>query len=926
MFKRALCLAVLLSLVACGHTADPAPVEQPADLLPVLPQPIEHRLDRDAEKRNRDDRRAWIESMHRSAPDVDWRELESANGRLEQQRRNALGRAGSFAGATSHWTEVGSSNQAGRMHATAISSDGQKLYAGSSRGGVWRGNLDGTGWEPLGDNLYGGVHELVVLPGENMGEPDVIVAVTDGGLIHVSRDDGLVWEVPTGIGSLSNIRGLDRLQDPQNTILLYGRGSSTGNLPTLFASTDYGRTFSQRWQGAQAYLGSMWVPRIGAAAANHVYMVDDGDLLTSVNGGLDFESIGAISTTSDRAVLTGSEAGGPTLYAAVRSGGQWQLYRSLDAGRTWLFRYTINDFWESLNASIVDDDIVAFGGVEVHRSTNGGNAFSKVNNWGDYYGDPVNKLHADTPGLQAWPDPQQAGQEIWYVSTDGGLYESRNGLAGVFNLSQHGLGVSQYYSTLSSRGDWDLIAAGAQDQGYQHGLVQHLAAPGPASPLEQLISGDYGHLTSGDGTHGLVYSTYPGFILIQDGPASPPLHTADFPGGATNAWLPPVVADPLDPETFYFCAEKLYRFDRTSTSSWASSEHSAQLFGGPSVSGSYMSALAFAPTDPQRAYAVNDTGRLFFSTDHGVTWNESTDSAPGDHYFYGNAITVHPTNPLEAAVGGSGYSNPGVIRTTNGGVTWQAEASGLPATLIYSLVYAEDGSGDLYAGSETGAYRWDRQTGLWQNIMDNEAPATTYWSVESVNDGGTIRYGTYGRGIWDYSIVSNDRDGDGVGDALDVCPNNDDPVQVDADVDGHGDSCDNCPAVANVDQIDADNDLVGDACDCLPFDETAALAPPDVNGLHFDEPQYLVWDPLEGEAGAGTEFVFARGTLGEFPIGPGSSCLTTTLEDTTIFDGSTPAPGSGYWYLIWGSNECGHGHLGTWGATDQDRSLPACIP
>jgi hypothetical protein len=161
--------------------------------------------------------------------------------------------------------------------------------------------------------------------------------------------------------------------------------------------------------------------------------------------------------------------------------------------------------------------------------------------------------------------------------------------------------------------------------------------------------------------------------------------------------------------------------------------------------------MAFAPTDAQRAYAVTNAGQVFVSDDHAVTWLNTTSAAPGQHYFYGNSIAVHPTNKDEVVIGGSGYSTDGVIRSIDGGQSWFGESTGLPSTLVYDVTYAPDGSGDLYAATEAGAYRWDRISGQWANIMGIEAPLTTYWSVEAVQP-NIIRYATYGRGIWDYAI------------------------------------------------------------------------------------------------------------------------------------------------------------------------------
>ena len=74
-----------------------------------------------------------------------------------------------------------------------------------------------------------------------------------------------------------------------------------------------------------------------------------------------------------------------------------------------------------------------------------------------------------------------------------------------------------------------------------------------------------------------------------------------------------------------------------------------------------------------------------------------------------------------------------------------------------------------------------------------------------------------------------DFDFDGVGDRCDVCPELGGDVQVDTDGDGRGDACDNCPEVANVTQVDSDGDGYGDACQPEPTDEDQDGAPADVD-------------------------------------------------------------------------------------------------
>lgn len=695
-----------------------------------------------------DERRAWIERRHRTAPGVDWRAIELANGEREMARRNALRARGALA-ATTPWTEVGSKNLAGRMWCAALASDGFTVYSGSDLGGLWRGDLAGSAWTPLGDNLYGGVYEVVSIPGEFPGDPDVLLIEGASNSIRVTRDEGATWETPAGLGSYTEVRGIARLQTSPPTFVVLVQNSIGGGSAALFASTDYGRTFTKRYQHGSAGKSALWVPRRGAAAASGVYLFVKGACFRSVNGGSSFAPLGVADAGASDCILTGSEAGAPTLYVALSSGGTWKLWRSDDGGASFVNPFTIGGFYGTLCASSFNPSIVMWGDIEAHRSTNGGSNFSIVNPWGAYYSNPAQKLHADIFGFDVFVDPGNPSNDLWFFGTDGGLYKSTDFGATVQNLCLSGLGVSQYYSTLTSKVTPKLIQAGSQDQGYQRGTYTVSSGPGPSTDFAQLISGDYGHLTSSDGSHARVISTYPGFILLAEGETSANLSTLSFPSGASSDWLPGVVADPLDSKVFYFLGNQLWKYVRQSNGTWVSSLHSAQSFA---IGGSFLTALAFAPADPNRVYAVNDGGRIWYSTDHGVSWTPSASSAPGQQYFYGNAIAVHPSNPLECAIGGSGYSTSGVVRTTDGGVSFQPEAAGLPSTHVYALAYASDGSGDLYAGTQQAALRWDRAAAQWSSLSTLGAPITLYWSLEIVDGGATARFGTYGRGIWDYAI------------------------------------------------------------------------------------------------------------------------------------------------------------------------------
>jgi hypothetical protein len=704
-----------------------------------LPQPTEHHQSDDAENHNKIARKQWIEQMHRTAPGVNWRAIEQANGKQLQQRRNEF-LSQMNRNESSPWTETGSRNQAGRMHAVALSADGDSLYGGSSGGGVWKGSLWGDDWRPLSDNLYGGAHGLAVAGGVS-GNPEVVTSITDNGLVNFSEDGGATWRKPLGLPvSVNEAKRVAHDPSDPNRVYLMLRPY---NAMVLYLSSDAGRTYTHVYSLNTA-AGDFWIDRVNGG---DIYIMLGNQLRVSHNQGNDWTIVGSIAQYSiSQVVLTASEAGAPQFYAALKTGTQWSLHMSYNGGTDWVFKYEINDFWNTLCASITDRNLILFGGVELWRSVDAGTSFSIINNWWDYYDDPLNKLHADLPGLDCVMT--DAG-ESFYIATDGGLYRSDDGVATVTNISLTGLGVSQYYDTHTSINDPDLILAGAQDQGYQR---SDRANGDQTREFDQLISGDYGHMTSGDGSHNIVFSIYPGFVLVQSGALNPTLPgLLDFPIGEEHSWMPNIFANPNNNRQFYFCATHLYKgvWLGDSAVSYVPSDQNFAVDGSR-----YLTAVSISPVNHDQRLAVTDIGRLWYSFDGGDNWTDSGFSGPDAHYFYGTTIVHSHTDPLKAWVGGSGYSGPAVYRTDDGGITWTHISTNLPSTLVLDLALEGPENEVLYAATEAGPYRYDDYLKQWEYIGDTGAPLTTYWSVEGVPADQLMRFGTYGRGIWDYDVTS----------------------------------------------------------------------------------------------------------------------------------------------------------------------------
>ena len=126
-------------------------------------------------------------------------------------------------------------------------------------------------------------------------------------------------------------------------------------------------------------------------------------------------------------------------------------------------------------------------------------------------------------------------------------------------------------------------------------------------------------------------------------------------------------------------------------------------------------------------------------------------TGPGAHYFYGSTIWASQNELGKVIIGGSGYSNNPVFISYNHGQSFQNFSDGLPNTMVFEI----DGTLTdqvLFAATELGPYAYVDGEDEWINIMGFSAPDQTYWSLEYVPEIHTARFGTYGRGIWDFII------------------------------------------------------------------------------------------------------------------------------------------------------------------------------
>jgi len=717
---------------------------------------------------NQTKREAWFERMHRTAPGTNWRAIERET---EFQRNDERIRAGHFgvnqrsgglesiAGGklTGTWKERGSLNQAGSVLNTEYVASTDKIWLISGGGTLFKGGREGSNWEVINQNVQfsGGLLKFV-----STDEGRRLLAPI-GRLPHYSDDDGLTWTASTGIpiaDGWGNIRDAIVLEDSLNTIYTLSKPDYWADIK-LYKSVDKGESFQEIHNFGTNDFNQFKL--VKPHHSNEVYLAERGNTTTLYQINSTTDELEQLSTSDEflfinsRANLTATKVDDETIFYAYNSDNE--VWKTADFGITWEYRGTMESSpWSvGLYVSPSDSAVLFMGEVNCSRSMDGGQTWQLVNEWWEYYDNVENKLHAD---IMLFNECQTAdGEDFLLVSNHGGLNVSYNDLYYLTNLGLEGLNVSQYYSVKSSPLNPYYVFAGTQDQGFQIGDVYGT----DIANFDQIISGDYGHIVFSNNNIDL-WTVYPGGSVSFYRNAINGQLTSwyELESDDESVWLPPLMESPDESEEAIYMAggnmnggEGSYLIKLTSPSN---NEIQATQFDFDFKSNSIngvLTAIEYSPLNDQKFFAATSNGRFFYSEDEGENWEQSLNFVNEGHYLYGQTIYASKIEEDVVYLGGSGYSNPAVFRSTNGGQSFAPFSEGLPNTLVFEITSNADET-MLFAATEAGPYVYLFDEQQWFSMAGLCAPSQTYWSVEYIELLNTVRFATYGRGAWDFEIGS----------------------------------------------------------------------------------------------------------------------------------------------------------------------------
>lgn len=773
-------LALALLLYACSEPTTPElPLRAPIELVDAD--------EADGEEKETS-REKWEEAFHRAAPGTDWRKLEAHNAMARhRKRRNAPRQKGleDFADGllTGEWFERGSKFTAGSVFDVVQDpDDANALFIMSAGGSIWQMDYAQEEYTLVNHDIYFDRDYLGMVPtpaGRNL------LAYSNDVPMY-SSDDGENWEFasifrdgdPLNVDQLTNFFSPQIVDEAAYTTLQIDRGRYE-----VYRSTDGGQSYV-------SFISPPFQDIAGDLTITHLYspsgterlfvllkrMYDEplvqlyeleqtnmGDFSYRLVTSMDIET-----TDFYRArIAAANQADTSGLRIFIQADDQ--LFRSDNDGQTFREMPRLDKTpwrYQSIYVRPSDPDFVAWGAVELYVSRDGGETFAYPNRWFDYYDDPVRYLHADIMRLKEIEDP--AGGTQMLVSNHGGLNQLDPADSMWYSVAQEGLNVAQYYDVRTNPGNPLEVYAGSQDQGFQV-----LPDDGDGTDIMggyQWFSGDYGHISFAEEGN-IFFTAYPfglvfGFYdVLEDEGNNLSFTRFELESPDEFAWIAPMMSPPREDGRVvlymaggsadtartgsFLVAVELDRDPDSPT--YGDMLATDKPFDFLDAAAGNLTALTYSPLNPERFYVATSEGRFFTSDDEGENWTETLNFLPSGWYLYGQAIHASKTEAETVWLGGSGYSNPPVWRSTDGGENFFPMSEGLPPTVVHGLA-ANATESLLFAATEAGPFVFVASEERWFDLAGQFAPTMRYYSVEFLEEENLARFGTYGRGAWDFQV------------------------------------------------------------------------------------------------------------------------------------------------------------------------------
>jgi photosystem II stability/assembly factor-like uncharacterized protein len=689
------------------------------------------------------------------------------------------------------WTSLGPGNIGGRTRSIILHpTEHQRFWLGSVGGGVWQTLDGGASFSPVNDLMANlAVSAMVMDP----TDANIIYAGTGEGFYNVDAlrgagifrtTDGTNWsQIPSTKGA--DFFYVNRLAiSADGKVLLAAtrrpEDSSTGG---IYRSEDQQRTtWSKRLPGDFADIDFHPTDSNKAIASG----LSDGQAYYSTDGGKTWTPASHPGQWSGRVEVAYSKKNPSIVYASVNIN-RGEIWRSSDGGRSYVKKGTALAGGAAVNylgqqgwydnviwaGDPTDENLVIVGGVDLWKSTNGGDTLIDISTWWD-----SRSAHADHHVIATHPGFNGTTNKTVFFGNDGGIYKTDdiytvgnnsqpprfNGWKGLNNT----YGVTQLYGAAGNVQSGTIVA-GAQDNG-----TLRYTKTGGSEKWTEMFGGDGGFCAADPADQNIFYGeyVYGNVHRSNDGGATSEYISGQYWNGAAWVWKPipysirdseqqqalfiaPFVLDPNDANRMLVGCRSLWR---TTNAKAALTNATGPRWTPikPPAGGQPISAIGIASGAADLIYVGHSTSGDVFKTTNGTsatpTWIK-VDDQPGSSLpnRFCTRLVIDPRNHEIVYALFGGYSRGNLWRTMDGGQRWANIGNALPEAPVRTLAIHPNRSDFIYVGTEVGVFASEDSGATWSPT--NEGP--TSCSVdELIWMDKTLVAATHGRGIFTIDLAT----------------------------------------------------------------------------------------------------------------------------------------------------------------------------
>jgi photosystem II stability/assembly factor-like uncharacterized protein len=380
-----------------------------------------------------------------------------------------------------------------------------------------------------------------------------------------------------------------------------------------------------------------------------------------------------------------------------------------------------------------DADVVLCGGVDLHRTKNGGSTWETVTLWYADRNQHSNYAHADQHGIIFHPTVP----DLVLAVNDGGLDISEDG-GDTWENRSAGLATNMFYDLAVAASDADTYGGGMQDNG------TWLTLDGTPQNFVEMTGGDGGFcaIDPSDARH--IYTSSQ-FMRINRFRSSDGWATDIGPNeNGPRPWMAFIAMDPATPRRVFVGSTRLWR-TTDDGNNW--SDVSDVL------DGSFVTCIEVSRADSDRVYVGTEYGGIFRSEDGGTSWTGNTASS----ILPGRTITrlrspAQDADILYATVANFGTSH--LYRSTDAGDTWEdVDLARLPDAPYHAIVIPSYDPDTIFIAGDSGVFVSRDGTATWENLT-LDLPTVMVVDLALDEASTTLIADTYGRSTWRLDVSS----------------------------------------------------------------------------------------------------------------------------------------------------------------------------